>query len=1752
MNDISAEGNLAELIAASIRADFDLLSMLPSAQRDSLARCAAARVFTGDMYRQYLCVGGTELSDLVARGWVERSGGPGPRYYWIAGHLHDDAWDCWWQDIPAAAEEPPPSLRELCAQLAGAYQAIGWPVDQLRQLAIADPQQAARLFRRLYREADRRFELAHCQDLVDALCGPAVVNLLPRELRELRDGCQLRISARAMRATDYYQTRRARYQPRRSVQEDLAALLTPGPEAPWLAQLYGRGGIGKSTLLHWFIARQCVVRDPLVACALINCDALDPAALLERPWLVLLEAADQLNPQLHDGPFRDLLLAFGDYQTTLFRSLDVPHGPDGDRRHIEHVGQQVEAGFCQSLAGGPTILLALDALDEVASRSQAPAEMLRVLVGLLSRIQSYVAGVRVVLAGREDLRVHLPDMAPAPAIHRELPGFDAKETVSYLRRREVTDRPKVRAIAAKSEGLPMVVALYADLLEHKPQLTAEEISRNTQPQVEYLISRILLHIPDPVVRASLLYSAAIPDALDFEFFCDVMLPLWRAEVLAGGIVNELDPARPAQRCPVPDMDDREVIGQLWKRVMAAAEAATWISVQMTGGHEAINVHPEVRSLLRARIKSYPTAWKLHDRAAGYCLARADACITEHGVTDSWIHWTKAALYHCFHAGHTDAAARWRGAVAQARTFRRLDWVYQLAFYLLDPNFHDPAGRPDFGVLTRQALYEAHVELARVAAQNAGRLPGSSAPGAGSVSWRDEADRALTQAAEVRSEAAGHSTPLDPTDYEEILSELVRAERENGGADPAALAELAPPCATASGDAWLVRARTHVRRYGSVEYPAYPEVALAAYQRSIECHTDAESVAYVAADAAQWLLRIDRPDLALAWCDRAEIPETRPGRWAGNVAEIRAEALLTLGRPASALAVLETGGEQPAVRARCLAAEAQLALRRPEAAVTELTDGRLADAPPEGTAAKNQQVEHELLLARAYGELLDLSSAEECFNRAQELIGPADEEYQARISTARAVFQLRVAGNVRHAAAYLAPEFDTLPHGQPTWTTLWLARAELADRQKRAADVREILEVVRRELIRAKAPARSRVMASLHGLAARSLQWDSGRRDYLADLIADLRAVVPAAQLAMLAGLSRCQPVTAGPETGAELASQLRDMATATSDLPEPPDADALLDQAWRDLALAQVLRVTGGQRESPGLRARARWALRDDPFIRWDLLAADAEYSGRQEVPPDPYQFHLRYSRYPLLIVAFVTEWADQYDRERRGYEAGQWLEYAGHLLRARPGQKNVQLARYLEVLAERARCCGEPKKARERQEAANEVRADLDPERDRTAESPPEPAESGPQAVSELTLSADLTGHQIQLRYRHAGGDPSVPSQEFSVSSRFTRTNLGIGKSALEWGHDAGAELGQGLRLLAGETRPATVDVRAQFPRPGVAAYPWELASVAELPLAVHPSLRYVYRSASDTLTRRHQLLRAQRVLRLLGIDAGRIDGIAGPAFFRGLAEFHRQAEVPVDPPPPVRQTWQLLSEALRTVAAERSRPLRITLIQPMVGGTLDNLRKLNERMHELARAYQAAFEYANGVDRPELRLRVTTGGEMTELFAGSPSADDAADVLHVCTVMEATEQMPVLGLDARSGPPLTAPELDLLVRRLSYNVPPLVVVDVQAPPGPVAVRQQLLMRNRFCHQLLALGSVSTVIATGLAGRDDVAQWGFITRGLAERRNAADICRSIQQHECGENTSPNERDVHAAAFTATALFTSVPADMLTEPGLVM
>jgi len=814
----------------------------------------------------------------------------------------------------------------------------------------------------------------------------------------------------------------------------------------------------------------------------------------------------------------------------------------------------------------------------------------------------------------------------------------------------------------------------------------------------------------------------------------------------------------------------------------------------------------------------------------------------------------------------------------------------------------------------------------------------------------------------------------------------------------------------------------------------------------------------------------------------------------------------------------------------------------------------AAGPTAADTAVPDLLSQELWLARAYGELFEIGPAQECFDRAESLIRPDDSANQARINAARARLELDATGDLARAAHYLEPTFD-LPPTDPGSITLQLTRAVLADRRGHSADVGQILTQLT-ELLGGSPLAGGLVRVALAGLAASSAGWADQRPAYL-DLLADrLAGVEPAARLAMLASLGPCRPVVGRRQTAGRLRALIvgkgqRDVGApshATRSHGIPASAESL-DQAWRDLVTVQVLRVTGMLTgEESSLRDRGLAALRDDSFIEWYLLTADAAADRAAAVPGSPELFKTQYGRYPLLTAAFLTEWVDQYG-DTVPYRADRWLTTAEGLLAASGTRRTARHARLFEVQARRAEAHRDSARAQELNDAAREVWAALRDPR----EAPPNGGHGAngvvptAEPIRELTLDAPEPGRTSQ-----AGASPRGRGATLHVPANIADAGLGAAAGVLPWGRVVGEELATSLgALLADAAIPQSVDVRIRFPAGRTGDVPWELVDVDGKPLVAHRSARFVWRGPDDADQQRHEVLYLQRALAALGIDAGGVDGVAGPAYRQGLAEFQDLIRPGLHRVPGRSIWWSLRARLQAHAARQRPAQLRVHILQPMTGGSLGTLRNFEKRIGSLAHSYREAYAAARGRRSPQLVLQRTSNDiELSRLLHGA-RPESAVDVLHVCTVMEASAQMPVLGLV--SGPPLTVTALDEIVQKLTRITPPLVVLDVLALTRLADTRQQLLMRNRFAQQLLELGSTGTIIATGLARpQDTAAQWTAIASALAEQCTPAEICRRIQLLPTADNRgSTSDREAHAVGCTATALFSGIRPEAMIEPGLL-
>jgi len=169
------------------------------------------------------------------------------------------------------------------------------------------------------------------------------------------------------------------------------------------------------------------------------------------------------------------------------------------------------------------------------------------------------------------------------------------------------------------------------------------------------------------------------------------------------------------------------------------------------------------------------------------------------------------------------------------------------------------------------------------------------------------------------------------------------------------------------------------------------------------------------------------------------------------------------------------------------------------------------------------------------------------------------------------------------------------------------------------------------------------------------------------------------------------------------------------------------------------------------------------------------------------------------------------------------------------------------------------------------------------------------------------------------------------------------------------------------------------------------------------------------------------------------------------------------------------------------------------------------------------------------------------------SAGAVDEIDVLHISAVVDTSGRRLKLDFSGGSGgsdsaEALPATGVSDLAQAVGPVTPPLVVLDVLAPPHETEVIRQLLLRNTLCQQILGLGGVDVVLATGL-GTDyvRVAQLRSLAESLASGANAAEIWQRQVRHNLTRMPALETN----LPLAGTALFSALPPDALMEPGLL-
>ena len=318
--------------------------------------------------------------------------------------------------------------------------------------------------------------------------------------------------------------------------------------------LWARGGMGKTMHVRWLIARQCVPRPDSVPCARVDFDFVEPRTAAREPWLLLLEMAAQLDPQLALEPFDPLLSQYGHHRRRLEprvrseRGASTPGG-DGTGLLAADAIDDLRQRFISALRerpAGERVLLVLDTLEVAllpwAWARSRPDRPRAALLRELAAVHDAAPCVRLLLAGRYDLaewaprvRVLLPD-----AHVLELKEFGSDQVRQYLLEARAIDRADlVDAVAHASGGVPLKVALIADVIEQDPLISGGKGPRLPRRR-------------HPVPRPAGVFRGSIPRCAGWcatEPSCDNWTPTWCATCSIGTYGRRSKARRSTSRPP---------------------------------------------------------------------------------------------------------------------------------------------------------------------------------------------------------------------------------------------------------------------------------------------------------------------------------------------------------------------------------------------------------------------------------------------------------------------------------------------------------------------------------------------------------------------------------------------------------------------------------------------------------------------------------------------------------------------------------------------------------------------------------------------------------------------------------------------------------------------------------------------------------------------------------------------------------------------------------------------------------------------------------------------------------------------------------------------------------------------------------------------------------------------------------------------------------------------------------------------------
>lgn len=1696
-----------------------IIAMLPDSVRRCVTRCAVAPSFDERTYEELLRpVQGPTLGELVQAGQVVPYGTQTMRFA-VSDFLRDAALAQWWSPGEHAFRLPiPEDLAELAGRLAERAGSDDRPLDQLELSLLAGPVLAASAFATLYASAEARHDLPLCRALISAIDGPERAQLLDAQLSGLVREAALRLSSMSRWTNAYYES--ARYVTREHLERALEGLLAGEPSR--VVQFYADGGMGKTMQIRWLISRRCARPADRTVCVRIDFDSVHPVVVARRPWLLLIEIAAQLDPQLPGAPFQEFLTSYASYRSLLDRA------PDSDPVSAPRPGPDDEAevpgrffDVLHELPADCRLLVVLDTLEEAISPAIDPSQLFELVGELLHGSPA----VRLLLAGRWDLRTRLPklvDRLPA-MVSIEVPQLTTDEQRHYLTQVRGIESPDVvREIVRLSEGRPLTVASYANLVQRSDHVTADVLASFRTPGLIFALERVVERIEDERLQWLVRYGV-IPRKLSLDFVTTV-LPTYLRQGMAG--TSDLDDPsrddrpqdrpRPIFRTGILSPTDEPDLHDLWRRLLTYAEDYGWVSVQ-SDDRELVAFRSEVLDALRGLLRQHPIFVELQTKAAEYYLRAS----VEHPEL------RREVIYHQSRIDAGLGMRSWHEAVAELRADSDDEACLDLATDLLGSDYVDWRGEPLAG-FSHQLVAEAQLERARSAAALTQKRRRDGAQSlwsdveegvraAARLATREDVDlpaaairvlEAQLLTVEGRPEAVGDLLSGHGQELSDV--ELAESERTLGHSllrtDPAAAAEHLEHAYVLARDAgdlpgartaslWLADAETARSRYAE----ALAAVARGQRDRVVSLPDDDVSTAEAVA-----LLNADRPELARGVLDGLlESPSPYRAYWFVFRALCRYRAMDYLG-------ALE---------------DCQRCIEETEA--TSATFGQ-----EHGIGARGVILTHLLAVQRGIDDLADAA------RRARELGNLSDS---ATFKAFAGVALLRDVGDLREAQQ-MVDEARQLgaPVGSDGWIYGEIVAMRLAVRQGRLGRANKVANEMRASLPAAEVSPASQADALVASLAVAETRELDG---LLGELASTLEAITPVgARLAALGGLDEVHQLPASCQPALDRLVRLAQEAISDRSMPIEET-----DRSRQLACLAEVLRVAGQRQAAAEALGGAR-DIRPDGFAWWRWLRGMARLGAAAEeeavAADDALDSLMR--GYPLLVAAYRVSLAH---RRLALDDLATTRERLGPVPRllAAVGRPTSWHALFAEVEALAARRAGDHADAQVRSAEAVRVYSRLGDSiaRDRVAAEFElgEPDWHEDQGTIELTIQprSDVIEVYTGQAESQSSRVRTISTTELHASGATWRKSQDSAAVAREWWDWSGTIGTQLLPPDLGEQLAAAgrdgIEIRLVPRSSWLGALPWELVRVdatAGQPLLSAPGVATMYRSLPRPPREEAKVRALQIALCRLGHFSGVPDGYPGKRTRVALAEFQGTAGLAVEANAD-RQTWALLTERLRALPGRR---VRVLVLVPGSASGLQSRRRALGPGGGVVDAYRRSTARVHVLDNPT--------PERVWQYART-KLRDGVDLVHICAAPRTARGSTVLDFGVSLGPgwadrgaELSVTAVDELLSMLSPDAfSPSAILDVPQPHTAAETGRALLARNTFAYQLLRLGRVPAILATGLAAhhqQEEMAE--AIVRGIEFGASLPAVAQQIWRRR---SVSVDSDLRNALPFATSALFLQRP-----------